>query len=105
MAIVTSCCGAIEPAVEGSTTMMFLPVTLGFVGVIGIISIGPIAATTTKFTVFDCVESGFRIVTGKFPAVARSVDVSAVVHVPREEQEVVRAVPPTKIVEPGPGLV
>src|ERR1700678_1303440 len=36
--MVTSCCGAIEPAVEGSTTMMFLPVALGLVGVSGIMS-------------------------------------------------------------------
>jgi hypothetical protein len=69
------------------------------------ISIGPIAAATTKFTVFDCDKSGFRIDTGRIPAVARSVEVRAVVQVPLETQEVVRAVPPTKIVEPGPGLV
>jgi hypothetical protein len=84
---------------------MSLPVTLGFVGVSGIISIGPITVTTTKFTVFDSDRSGFRIVTGKFPAVARSVEVRAVVQVPFETQEVARVVPLTRIVEPGPGLV
>lgn len=84
---------------------MSLPPAEGLVGVSGIMSMFGGAATTTKFTVFDCVKSGFRSATGRFPAVARSVDVNAVVHIPLDEHEVVRAVPPTRIVELGPGLV
>jgi hypothetical protein len=104
-AIVTFGCGARDPAVEGSTTMMCLPLAEGFAGVSGMMSTPADAATTTKFTVLDCVKSGFRIATDKFPAVARSVDVNAVVHMPLDEHDVVRAVPPTTIVELGPGLV
>ena len=85
--------------------MMSLPVADGFVGVSGMMSTVGDAATTTKLTLFDCVEFGFRIVTDKFPAPAKSVDVSAVVHVPLVAHRVVRAVPPTMITEPGPGLV
>lgn len=85
--------------------MMSFPVAEGFVGVSGMMSTFGDAATTTKFTVLDCVKSGFRIATDKFPALARSVNVNAVVHVPLDEHEVVRAVPPTRIVELGPGLV
>ena len=104
-AMVTFGCGASDPAVEGSTTMMSLPLAEGFAGVSGIMSTFDDKATTTKFTVFDCVKSGFRIVTDRFPAAARSVDVNAVVHMPLDEHEVVRALPPTRIVELGPGLV
>jgi hypothetical protein len=104
-AMVTFGCGARDPAVEGSTTILSLPVAEGFGGVSGMIAIAGATATTTKFTVFDCVKSEFLIATDKFPGAARSVDVSAVEQTPLDEHEVVRAVPPTRIVELGPGLV
>src|SRR5580704_16837980 len=71
-AMVTSCCAASEPAVEGSTTIMSLPVAEGLVGVSGIISTVVGDGTTTKFTMLDCTRLGFWTITVRFPAVAIS---------------------------------
>ena len=58
-ASVTLLCGADEPAVDGSTTLMSLPDAVGLEEVSRMASTDPELESTTKFTMFDRVASGF----------------------------------------------
>jgi hypothetical protein len=98
-------CGAGDPAADGSTTMMSFPLALGLADVSGITSGVGASCATTKFTMFENVPSGFCICTLKLPAAERSEAARVVVQSPFVSQKVVRAVPPTRITEPGPGLL
>src|ERR1700676_2036108 len=92
------------PLVLSSTTTMSFPVAEGAPGVSGIVSGPKPGASTTKVTVFESVPSGFCRSTVRFPAKERSAAVRDVVHCPADVQEVLRAAPATRIVDPGPGL-
>src|ERR1700716_60738 len=73
--------------------MMSFPVVEGVPG-----------ASTTKFTEFESVPSGFCRRMVRFPAMERSLAESDVVHCAADVQELVRAVPEIRIIDPGPGL-
>src|SRR5260370_40787138 len=83
---------------------MSFPVAEGAPGVSGIVSGPEPGASTTNATAFESVPSGFCRLTVRFPASDRSVAVSDVVHCVSDLQEVLRAVPATRLVDPGPGL-
>ncbi len=61
-------------------------------------------ASTTKVTVLEIVPPGFCTQTERLPADCKSAEVSDVVHCVLDAQNVVRGVPATRIIEPGPGL-
>src|ERR1700730_18229923 len=92
------------PLVLNSTTTISFPVTEGAPGVSGITSEPDPVASTTNFTVLDSVPSGFCKPRVRSPATDMSAAESDVVHCVAEEQNVLRAVPATTIMEPGPGL-
>src|ERR1700730_2187626 len=83
---------------------MSFPVAECAPGVSVIVSGPKPGASTTKVTVFESVPSGFCRRTVRFPAKERSAAVRDVVHCPADVQEVLRAAPATRIVDPGPGL-
>ncbi len=101
----TSACGTGEPAAEGSTTIMSFPLADGAASVKAITSGAGKSCATTKLTMFENVASGFCICTLKLPADARSGAARVVVQSPFVSQKVVRAVPATRMMEPGPGLL
>src|SRR3982074_2696395 len=84
--------------------MMSFPVVEGVPGVSNIVSRLVLGASTTKFTEFESVPSGFCRRMVRFPAMERSLAESDVVHCAADVQELVRAVPAIRIIEPGPGL-
>src|SRR5579864_701503 len=91
------------PLVLSSTTTMSFPALVGALGVSGIPpSPGP-CASTTKVCVLESNPPGFSICTVRFPADCRSGASSDVMHCVLDVQEVARAAPATRIIEPGPG--
>ena len=92
------------PFVLSSTTTISLPVTEGALGVRGIVPAPEPVASTTKVSILEIVPSGFCSQTERLPADCKSAAVSDVVHCVLDAQTVVRGVPATRIVEPGPGL-
>ena len=93
------------PFVLSSTTTTLFPVLYGALGVSGIVPFPVPWASTTKVCVLESVPSGFCNCTLRFPADCRSAVLSEVMHCVADAQDAVRAVPLTRIVEPGPGIV
>ena len=93
------------PLVLSSTTTMSSPVLVGALGVRGIVPVPDPCASTTKVCVLESVPSGFRNCTLRFPGDCRSAKPSEEMHCVIDAQDVVRALPDTRIVEPGPGIV
>lgn len=92
------------PFVLSSTTTMSLPALVGALGVRGIAAVPDPGASTTKLCVLESDPSGFCSCTERFPADCRSAAASDVVHWALDAQDVVRGVPVTRMVAPGPGL-
>src|SRR5579859_4588153 len=93
------------PLVLSSTTTISLPVAEGAPGVREITEEPEPGASTMNVTAFDSVPSGFCKPTVRFAASDRSAAESdVVVHCVGDAQNVLRAVPATRIEEPGPGL-
>src|SRR5216683_1696459 len=96
--------GTETPAVVGSTTTMSLPVAAGALLLSAITSSETYGAATISATAFDFVPFGFCICTATLPAAATSAAVTVAVQFRAEMHVVIRAVPPTSIADPGPGL-
>jgi len=91
------------PLVLSSTTTMSFPELAGELGVSGIAFVPEPRGVTTNVCVLESVPSGFCSCTEIFPVDCRSDALSDVAHSVIDAQEVGRALPAIKIVEPGPG--
>src|ERR1700722_6465958 len=91
------------PLVLSSTTTMSFPVLAGALGVSGIVPVPEPRASTTNVSAFERFPAGLWSCTCRSPADCRSAAPSDVVHWVLDAQSVVRGVPVTTMVEPGPG--
>src|SRR5579871_3866353 len=91
------------PLVLSSTTTMSLPELVGAPGVRDMTPAPAPGASTTKACVLETAPFGFCSATERFPASCRSGAPSELMHCVAAAQEVGRALPATRIVEPGPG--
>src|SRR5665213_702264 len=93
------------PLVVRSTTTMAFPVLEGALGVSVTLPVPEPCPRTTNVIALESVPSEFCNCTARFAADCRSAALSEAVHCVVDMQDVARAVPLTRIVEPGPGTV